>query len=168
MTITVFTACNKDDNNNTQPLVDISFVAVLMNYELETTQATLDIMDVTVEYYDADGKIKSEPMKEKKWKKSIQHNLPATVGVHMKVQMKDGFDVENSEAVEISFTNDYSGYLIGATGSKTVLPNTSRGTTGTNTKSKGFSDFFAKNSNNILSELYFIDAKGQCTYGVWE
>ena len=167
MTTTVFTACGDDDDNNTQPPVVNTFVAALMNYEFETTQATLDVLDFTVEYYDSDGKIKNEPMKELKWKKSIQHKLPATVGVRLKVQLKDGFDVENSEEVEIKLTYGYDGYIIDATGGTKKLPAWDTHTISTNTKSKRFLNWLA-DGNNFLPILYFIDAKGQYTSGNWE
>ena len=63
MTTTVFTSCgdDDDDNSNTQK-PDNSLVAVQMNYVIETTQATLNIAAVTVEYYDADGQIQSEAL----------------------------------------------------------------------------------------------------------
>ena len=169
MTTTVFTACGNDDDDddNIKPTVVETPVAVLMDYELETTQATLNILDLTVEYYDADGKIKNEPMKELQWKKSIQHKLPATVGIHLKAPLKAGFDVDNSEAVEISLTNGYKGYFIDASNQKRNLPIAESHTTIISTKSKRFSNFLAE-SNNLLPFLYSFDAKGQYTIGNWE
>ena len=149
MTTTVFTACGNDDDDddNIKPSVVETPVAVLMDYELETTQATLNILDLTVEYYDADGKIKNEPMKELQWKKSIQHKLPATVGIHLKAQVKDDF--------------------IDASNQKRNLPIAESHTTIISTKSKRFSNFLAE-SNNLLPFLYSFDAKGQYTTGNWE
>ena len=168
MTTTVFTACGSDDddNGNTQK-PDDSLVAVQMNYTVETTQATLSIADVTVEYYDADGKIQSEPLTGVKWQKSIQHKLPATAGIHLKAPLKAGFDVENSEAVEISFTCGYDGFFINAQGGKSLLTVADKNTTEISTKSKRFPNFLAE-SNNILPVLYIFDAKGQYTSGTWE
>lgn len=169
MTMTVFTACGSDDDdngNNTQK-PDNTPVAVQMNYVVETTQATLNIVDVTVEYYDADGKIQSEPLTGEKWQKSIQHKLPATAGIHLKAPLKAGFDVENSEAVEISLTCGYDGYFVDAQGGKTILPVSETFGTNISTKSKRFSDWLA-GSNNILPILFIFDAKGQYTNGTWK
>ena len=168
MTTTVFTACggDDDDNSNTQK-PDNSLVAVQMNYVIETTQATLNIADVTVEYYDADGKIQSEALTGEKWQKSIQHKLPATVGIHLKAPLKAGFDVDNSEAVEISLTRGYDGYFVDAQGGRTRLPVSETIGTKISTKSKRFPDWLAA-SNNMLPVLYIFDAKGQYTNGTWE
>ena len=167
MTTIVFTACGDDDNNNIKPPVNNTFVAALMNYDLETTQATLNILDITVEYYDADGKIKNEPMKEVKWKKSIQYKLPTTVGIHLKAQLKDGFDPESSDAVEIMFTNGSRGYIIDATGNnKMELPIKGGEGPGVNTKSPRFPNWLA-GSNNLEPLVFFIDATGQYTSRTW-
>ncbi len=170
MTTTVFTACGSDDDdkNNTNPPVDNTPVAVLMNYEVGTTQATLSIVDVTIEYYDADGKIQNEPLTEEKWQKTIQQKLPTTAGMHLKAQLKAGFDVENSEEVQISFTRGFNGYTIDATGNRNTFPVAENLTTNISTKSKRFPDWLAEGRNNILPVLFIFDAKGQYTNGTWK
>ena len=170
MTTTVFTACGNDDDDddNIKPTVVETPVAVLMDYELGTTQATLNILDLTVEYYDADGKIKNEPMKELQWKKSIQHKLPATVGLHMKAQLKAGFDPDGSEEVKISFERSFNGYTLTATGDKTPISYNDTQATGVGTKSNKFSGWLTEESDNILPVLYIYDDKGQYSTGTWK
>jgi len=166
MTMTVFTACGNDDDDNTQK-PDNTPVTVQMNYVVETTQATLNIADVTVEYYDADGKIQSEALTGEKWQKSIQHKLPATAGIHLKAPLKAGFDADNSEAVEISLTRSYDGYFVDAQGVRTILPVSQTEGEKISTKSKRFPDWLTA-SNNILPVLYSFDGKGLYTNGTWE
>ena len=170
MTTTVFTACGNDDDDydNIKPSVVETPVAVLMDYELETTQATLNILDLTVEYYDADGKIKNEPMKELQWKKSIQHKLPATVGLHLKAQLKPGFDPDSSEEVKISFERSFDGYTLTATGGKVPISYHDTHAFSVGTKSSKFSGWLTEESNNILPVLYIYDDKGQYSTGTWK
>ena len=170
MTTTVFTACGSDDDDKTdsKPVVDNSPVAVVMNYEVGTTQATLNVMDVVIEYYDADGKIQNEALTGESWKKTVQHKLPATVGLHLKAQLKPGFDVDSSEEVKISFERSFDGYTLTATGDKAPLSYHDTKATGVSTKSSRFSAWLTEESNNILPVLYIYDDKGQYSSGTWK
>ena len=170
MTTTVFTACGSDDDDKTdsKPVVDNSPVAVVMNYEVGTTQATLNIMDVVIEYYDADGKIQNEALTGESWKKTVQHKLPATIGLHMKAQLKPGFDADSSEEVKISFERSFDGYTLSALGDKTPISYHDTQATGVSTKSSRFSGWLTDISNNILPVLYIYDDKGQYSTGTWK
>ena len=170
MTTTVFTACGSDDDDKDapKPVVDNSPVAVVMNYEVGTTQATLNIMDIVIEYYDADGKIQNEALTQESWKKTVQHKLPATVGLHMKAQLKAGFDPDGSEEVKISFERSFNGYTLSATGDKTPISYNDTQATGVGTKSNKFSGWLTEESDNILPVLYIYDDKGQYSTGTWK
>ena len=170
MTTTVFTACGSDDDDksDSKPAVDDSPVAVVMEYEVGTTQATLNIMDVVVEYYDADGKIQNEALTAESWKKTVQHKLPATVGLHMKAQLKPGFDPDSSEEVKISFERSFDGYTLTATGGKVPISYHDTHAFSVGTKSSKFSGWLTEESNNILPVLYIYDDKGQYSSGTWK
>jgi hypothetical protein len=167
MTTTVFTACGSDDDDksDSKPAVDDSPVAVVMEYEVGTTQATLNIMDVVVEYYDADGKIQNEALTAESWKKTVQHKLPATVGLHMKAQLKPGFDPDSSEEVKISFERSFDGYTLFANGGKVPISYHDTKAFNVSTKSNKFSGWLTEESNNILPVLYIYDDKGQYSSG---
>ena len=78
MTTTLLTSCSKDDDNNTTKDDDTSPVAAVMDYSLTVGDDMVNMFDLTVEYYDADGKVKSEQMTGKTWTKNVKALLPAT------------------------------------------------------------------------------------------
>ena len=70
----LFTSCNK--NNPDQPVgPGTTPVAAVMDYSFEVSDDLLNAFDLTVEYYDATGAVKSEAMTSKSWTKTIMKFL---------------------------------------------------------------------------------------------
>ena len=91
MTTTVFTACGSDDDDNTQnPPADPTPAAAVMDYSLTVGDDMLNMPDLTVEYYDANGQVQSEAMTRKTWTKNVKAQLPATLGVRLKSRRAKG------------------------------------------------------------------------------
>ena len=58
MSAAVLTACDSDDDDNTtNPATDTTPVAAVMDYKLTVGDDMLGVLNLTVEYYDADGKV---------------------------------------------------------------------------------------------------------------
>jgi len=58
-----FTACTKDEPGNPTPETDLTPVAALMDYSLTMGEDMLNLCDITIEYYDTDGKVKNEALR---------------------------------------------------------------------------------------------------------
>lgn len=86
-TTTVFTACGDDDDNNT-PADGNKATAAVMNCDLTVGDDMFNYLDLTVEYYDANGQVQSEQMTAKNWKKTVQAKLPATLGARLKIRSR--------------------------------------------------------------------------------
>ena len=99
--ITVFSACSKDDDDKNSA-DDNKATAAVMNCNLTVGDDMFNYLDLTVEYYDANGKVQSEQMTSKNWKKSVLAKLPATLGACLKIQLKNGTDPSSLD----KFTED--------------------------------------------------------------
>ena len=112
MTMTVFTACGDDDDN---PYIDNKKpVAVLMNYSFTTTSEMLNVFDLTIEYYDANGAIQTEQMTNAQWNKSLRTKIPTTVGARLTAKVKSGVDVASMEKVTVASGYEYEGHPVSA------------------------------------------------------
>ena len=60
---TVFTSCSKDDDDN-KTTDDNKPTAAVMDYSLTVGDDMLNMLGLTVEYYDANGKVQSEQKKQ--------------------------------------------------------------------------------------------------------
>lgn len=122
MSLTMFTACGGDDddnisNENTQADVETPVLAV-MSGNFELTDEMLAVLDVTAEYYDADGKVQTEKITQKKWSKSVTAKLPARLGIRLKAQLKDDVDANAISVFTSSLYCARSAYAVNAIGKK--------------------------------------------------
>ena len=167
MTTTVFTACGSDDDDNNRPVTDTTPVAAVMDYKLETTDAMLSMFDMTIEYYDADGKVQTEKMAQKLWTKKVKAKLPATLGARMKAQLKAGVDVSSQEKVTVAYGYNYTGYAVSATdlvASDVVSKGTS---SSSDMKGDKVTEWLERNADGLVKFLYAFDAKGHPTSSSW-
>lgn len=86
-----------------------------MDYKLTVGDGMLGVLNLTVEYYDADGKVQTEVLTAKEWKKSVRAKLPTTLGARLKVQLKDGIDPAAIETFTAAYGYSYNGYAVSAT-----------------------------------------------------
>ena len=167
MTTTVFTACGSDDDNN-KPVTDTTPVAAVMDYKLETTDAMLATFDLTIEYYDADGKVQTEKMTQKSWTKKVRAKLPATLGARLKAQLKAGVDVSTQEKVTVAYGYNFMGYAVSAT-DLVVGDAVGHGTNTTlDMKGEKVNEWLEQHADGIVKFLYVFDAKGLPTNSSWQ
>ena len=165
MTMTVFTACGDDDD---KPYIDNKKpVAVSMNYAFETTSETLNVFDLTIEYYDANGTVQTEQMTNTQWQKSLRTKIPTTVGARLLIKLKDGVDVASMEKVTVSYGYEYKGHPVSADNS--VAGTVIGGSSGTNLTMKGdnVSEYLAKHSDGLVKYLYKYASDGNAESGSW-
>ena len=149
---TTLTACGGDDDNDSKGGGDNHKpVAASLNATLTAGDDLMKYFDLTVDYYDANGKLQSEPLKEAKWEKTIKASLPATLGVRLKAQLKDGVD-----PAKILDANDgrVDGFAFSHGGSYSI-------------HGSDIPEWLKDEGQKIEEILYNFDASGKYTEGSW-
>lgn len=169
MTTTVFTACGSDDDDNNTPKPDDTTpVAAVMEYSLSVGDDILSLLNLTIEYYDADGKLQIEPLTQKSWKKSVRTKLPATLGARLKMQLKDGADPASLAQFTASYGYSYNGYAVSAT-DKVVGNVVSSGTDQTLTmQGDKVTTWMERHADGLVKFLYAFTANGQAVSSSWQ
>ena len=163
---TTLTACGGDDDNDKGGGSDNKPVAASMNTSLSVGDDMLKYLDLTVDYYDANGKVQSEALTVNKWEKAIKANLPATLGVRLKAKLKDGVDPASIDllTVKVSFTYGYNTL----TANDGILEVFADGHGSSyNIKGSDLPDWLSENGNKIEEILYNFDANGKYSKGSW-
>jgi len=168
MTTTVFTACGSDDDSGTSKSEDTTPVAAVMEYSFTSSDAMLATFDLTIEYYDANGRVQTEPMTQNTWTKKVTAKLPATLGARLKVQVKAGIDTSTAETIPVAWGYQYMGYAVSATDkvvSNVVTKGNSKAYDMEGDKLSEWLDFYA---DGLVKYLFVFDTKGQVTEGSWQ
>lgn len=164
---TVFTSCNEEDKTKPEP-EDLTPVAAVMNYTLKAGDEILNSFNVTIEYYDADGQLKTEPMTAKEWTKDVKADLPATLGARMTIQPKEGVNFENLEQFTAAYGYSYRGYAVSAN-DKVVGQIVSNGIDTTlPMKGDKVSIWQERHADGIVKFLFTFDAEGKADSSSWE
>ena len=169
MSAAVLTACGSDDDDNTtNPATDTTPVAAVMDYKLTVGDDMLDVLNLTVEYYDADGKVQTEVLTAKEWKKSVRAKLPTTLGARLKVQLKDGIDPAAIETFTAAYGYSYIGYAVSAT-DKVVGNVVNHGIESTLAmQGDKIPTWLERHTDGIVKFLYSFAANGQATSSSWQ
>lgn len=164
---TVFTFCSKDDDDN-KTTDDNKPTAAVMDYSLTVGDDMFNYLDLTVEYYDANGKVQSEQMTEKTWKKTVQANLPATLGARLKMQVKSSVNPATLE----KFTEDvkYS-YSVNPVNARGIELSGGKGYSNHPTldmPDDKVTDWVERHADGLVKFLYVFDANGLVTESSWQ
>ena len=167
MTMTVFTACGSDDDDKSEPASDKP-VAAVMDVTLSVGDDMFDKATLSVEYYDANGKVQTETLTKKDWTKSVKAKLPATLGMRLMVKSKDGIDYASLQKFTESYAYSCTVYPVNANG--TALGGGKSGGTQVNLDIPGskVAEWISDKSGGILKILYTVDVNGQVTSGNWQ
>ena len=157
MTTTVLTACGGSDDSGNVPGPDKTPVAGVMEAKFEVSEDIIKYLDVTVEYYDADGSVKKEQMDKTTWSKQVKAKLTAKLGARLLMKLKDGVDV--STLTNTTFAYSYSYRCAAVTSSdvevgEVLISSPSFSTTVTN--SEKLSEFINKHKDDGLVKFLFI------------
>lgn len=166
---TVFTSCDKDDDNKIKPETeDTTPAAAVMNFSFNVGDDILGSFDVTVEYYNAEGKLQTEQMTQSEWEKSVKANLPVKLGARLKIQPKEGVNFENLERFTAAYGYSYSGHSVSA--NDKVTGNQIMGGTESNMTMKGDKvlTWHERHADGLVKFLYSFAADGQATSSSWE
>ena len=90
-------------------------VSVVTEYSVSVNDEMLEALVVTVEYYDGDGRRRTETLTGP-WTKTIESQLPAEVGARVFFALKDSFDASVSEIIHLAYGMEISGYIVNSDG----------------------------------------------------
>ena len=164
----MFTSCSKDDDEKTSG-EDLTPVAAVMDYALTVGDDMLNTLNLTVEYYDANGKVQTETLTQKRWTKNIRAKLPAKLGVRLKAQLKDGINPTTIEKFTAEYGYYYNGYAVSAN-DKVVGNVVSYGPNSTTQAMKGdkINLWLENHTNGVVKFLFDFAANGQATDSQWQ
>lgn len=164
---TMLTACGGDDDNDSKGGGDtLKPVAASLNASLKVGDDMIKYFNLTIDYYDTDGKLQSETMKDTKWEKTIKAGLPATLGVRLKAQLKDGVDPATIDLISISSSLAYGYQVLDANGG--ILDVFAYSHAGSySIKGSDIPEWLSDEGKNIEQILYKFDANGKYTQGSW-
>ena len=166
-TTTVFTACGSNDDGYKDPAKDTTPAAAVMDYSLTVGDDIVNMLDLTVEYYDANGKVQSEPMTQKTWTKNVKAQLPATLGVRLKIQLKSSVNPATLEKFTESYAYSYSICPVNASGKDLEGGKAGASKLSLDIPGNKLTEWAEDHSNGLLKFLYIVDAKGGITSSNW-
>lgn len=164
---TTLTACGGDDDNDSKGGGDNHKpVAASLNATLTAGDDLMKYFDLTVDYYDANGKLQSEPLKEAKWEKTIKASLPATLGVCLKAQLKDGVDPATIDLLSVKSSLSYDYKILDANDGRVDGFAFSHGGS-YSIHGSDIPEWLKDEGQKIEEILYNFDASGKYTEGSW-
>lgn len=161
----ILTSCGDDDKEeikeNKKPY------AVEMTYTLSTTEDMLKYFDITVDYYNAAGRIQNEQVTNTEWKKTVSHKLPATLGARATVKLKEGVDVKSINRVSLKTDRkSYAYKTVTETGTMVEYQNFNTPSTMT-IKGEDIEDWISKHNGELSNYLLDFDKEGNTTSATW-
>ena len=105
----LLSSCNKPVN----PPTSEKKLEAEMTYKFRANSKIRSHFDVTVEYYDADGQVKSEQVTDEgSFEKKVRTKLPCKLGMRVLLQVKEGQDVNTIRAFAGAYTYKVTGYVV--------------------------------------------------------
>ena len=164
---TTLTACGGDDDNDSKGGGDNHKpVAASLNATLTAGDDLMKYFDLTVDYYDANGKLQSEALKEAKWEKTIKASLPATLGVRLKAQLKDGVNPATIDLISVKSSLSYDYKILDANDGRVDGFAFSHGGS-YSIHGSDIPEWLKDEGQKIEEILYNFDASGKYTEGSW-
>ena len=134
------------------------------------TDAMLEVLDITIDYYDNAGELKSEAVTAREWMFESKAPLPAKACMCVRVALKEGIDIESYERVNLTITVAYKCAAVDANdlivGPVHRLDGASFGTELAGAHVQAWVNVI--NNKKSVSFLYNLDAEGNSEKEEWE
>lgn len=164
MTAIVFSSCGDDES---PAATDRTPVAAAMEYKMELGDQMLALFNMTIEYYDSDGTLKSEPMTQNTWTKKVRAKLPVTLGMRVRGQVKPGVDIDSQEKIFCSYGYSCNGYAVSATDLVVGNIENNGSSTSYEVSSETKAEWVQHIINGFAGFLVDFDANGRATSSRW-
>jgi hypothetical protein len=159
-------ACSSSDDDDNKPVADDKPATVEMNYSATVTDDMLAYFDISVEYYDSVGKIKTEAITSKEWKKTVKASLPAKLGIRTSAKIKEGKDPSSLQTMKVARGKGYLYKVLTAHGG--VLDFYEYNTKGDSSISGAKVKDWLERRNGVLADfLYQFTTDGKHAEEVW-
>ena len=140
-----------------------------MTYKFSVNEEIQKRFDVIVKYYDADGTVKTETLAQRSFEKKVKTaGLPSKLGIHVTLQVKEGWDITTMEPFYGEYSYDCMGYCIDENGyvvSDAVRP---METLGFHLKEGKVAEWYeTTNNEGLISILYEFKADKTIAPLVW-
>ena len=168
MGLTMFTACGSDDDDDKVQVDSNTPVDAVMEYGFEVSDDMLTVLDMTVEYYDNDGKLQKENLTQKKWVKTVKAKLPVSLGACLKAQLKDGVDVNTIEAIKVSRGYKCTAYSMTATSNIAGNVESSSNNATLTVNGEKLTSLLSDKNGILISYLYDFADNGKVVAGSWK
>ena len=160
MTTTVLTACGGSDDSGNVPGPDKTPVAGVMEAKFEVSEDIIKYLDVTVEYYDADGSVKKEQMDKTTWSKQVKAKLTAKLGARLSMKVKDGVDVSTITKMTFAVADPYKLYCVDSSSSEVGAVKIGGASSSITITGNQLAELLKKRENGVFSKfLYILDGK---------
>lgn len=104
MTMGLMNSC-KENNQPTPPTpTEEKQLTAGAEYMFQGVEALRTYCDVTIEYYDSVGNIKSELLTQDKWEMTFWSEMPCKIGMRVSVKLKEGVGASTVPAVDLSYS----------------------------------------------------------------
>ena len=169
MTMGVFTSCSSsDDNGGIETNVpDYTPASASFTYKSTINPSLLEYVDVTVDYYDENGNVKTEKITEKEWTKKIATKLPVKVAVRQNLIKKEGIDYTKFDYITIETGLSVEGSILTKSGSAVGGIMLSDGSGHLSIPGDNFERFLTEKGTGYKKVFVQYDATGKKTDGNW-
>ena len=165
-----FNACTKNDPSTPEEGGKTRAVCAKMIYKFTLgNDDMLKVLDLTVEYYDENGTVKTEPMTVSSWTKTVQSKtLPAILGARLKGQLKADVNIDEIEKFTAATGYNYSAAALDEDGEIVGKTYTSGSSSSLSMNGNKINIWMDSNKDGIRKFLLCFDANGIATSGTWE
>lgn len=162
------TSCGGDDDK-TNPVVDNKPVAGVIECSLTVGDDMFDKFNLSVEYYDENGKVQTETLTKTTWEKRVMNkNLPATLGFRLLVKAKDGVDYSTLAKVTESYRYRFEAYSVNAKGDSMAGGKVDGSGTSLDIPGSKVSEWLEDHVDGILKVAYVVNESGKAESTSWQ
>lgn len=167
MVMGVFTSCN--NQNTPVPPTPAAKVMAEMTYKFSVNEEIQKRFDVIVKYYDADGTVKTETLAQPSFEKKVKTaGLPSKLGIHVTLQVKEGWDINTMEPFYGEYSYDCMGYCVDENGNVVSSAVRPMETIGFRLKEGKVAEWYeTTNKDGLISILYEFKADKTIAQLVW-
>lgn len=152
------------------PVQDQKPVAASILMQVNFDPKTIEMCDISFDYYDENGVKKNEVVTSAKWEKNVKSkDLPATLGFHWNLAVKADLDTTKYEKFLVAYECNYFSVAVNAEGAAVT---NKEGSTFSNhlemamKKRESVVETIMK--NNPINFVHEYNAEGKCNYGSWK
>ena len=112
------TGCKDKNEPAEEPKTqDTKPVAAAIQFQAKFDPLTIEMCDISFDYYDENGNKKNEVVTTAEWKKEVKSaSLPATFGFHWNLAVKANLDESKYDKILVDFHFKYASFAINAEG----------------------------------------------------